>query len=104
MIGGSSVVGFIGKVCIYVTLSSLVVSEIIVPSLSFIYQQDKNDYNNIRIPLEQYSTGKSNRTKYQLTNKSAVENNQPAQESSDQETKGQMKMILSEEDPGKVVQ
>jgi hypothetical protein len=39
-----------------------------------------------------------------LTNKSAVENNQPAQEkSSDQETKGQTKMILSDEDPVKVV-
>jgi hypothetical protein len=42
--------------------------------------------------------GKGNHMKYRLTNKSAVENNKPAQESSDQETKGQTKMILSEED------
>jgi hypothetical protein len=55
---------------------------------SFIYQQDKNDYNNKRILLEQYSTGKGNETKYQLTKQSAVENNQPAQESNNQETKG----------------
>jgi hypothetical protein len=47
--------------------------------------------------------GKGNRMKYQLTNKSAVKNNQPAQEkSSDQETKGQTKMILLDEDPVKV--
>jgi hypothetical protein len=40
-----------------------------------------------------------------LTNRNAVEKNQPAQEkSSDQETKGQTKMILSEEDPVNVVQ
>jgi hypothetical protein len=48
--------------------------------------------------------GKGNRTKCRLTIKSAVENNQPAQEkSSDQETKGQTKMVLSDEDPVKVV-
>jgi hypothetical protein len=40
-----------------------------------------------------------------LTSKSAVKNNQPAQEKlSDQETKGQTKMILSDEDPVKLVQ
>jgi hypothetical protein len=72
---------------------------------SFIYQQGNNNYNNKRILLEQYSTGKGNRTKYRWTNKNAVKNNQPAQEkSSDQETKGQMKMILSDEDLVKVVQ
>jgi hypothetical protein len=88
-----------------VILSSLVVFEILVPSSSFIYQQDKNDYNNKRITLEQYSMGKGNQIKYRLTNKSAVKNNRPAQEkSSDQETKGQTKMILSDEDPVKVVQ
>jgi hypothetical protein len=48
--------------------------------------------------------GKGNQTKYRLTNKSAVKNNQPAQgKSSDQETKDQTKMILSDEDLVKVV-
>jgi hypothetical protein len=103
MPGGCSVVWTIRKVCVHVLLSSIVVSEMIVPSSSFFYQQDKNDYNNKRIPFDQYSMGKSNWMKYLLTNKSAVENHQPAQESSHQETNGQTKMILSNEDTVKVV-
>jgi hypothetical protein len=69
MTGGCSKGLANGKVCVYVILSSIVVSEIIVPSSSFIYQQDKNDYNNKRIPLVRYLMGKGNQTKYLLTNK-----------------------------------
>jgi hypothetical protein len=57
------------KVCIYALLSSLVVSVIVYPLMSFIYQQDKNDYNNKKIPLVRYSTEKGNGTEYRLTNK-----------------------------------
>jgi hypothetical protein len=39
------------KICVYTLLSLLVVSVIVYPLMSFISQQDKNDYNNKRIPL-----------------------------------------------------
>jgi hypothetical protein len=54
--------------------------------MSFIYQQDKNDYINKRKPLEQYSTGRRQSNKVSIDQQSAVKNNQPAQELNNQET------------------
>jgi hypothetical protein len=75
------------KVCVYALLSSLVVS-VIVYRMLLIYQQDKNDYNNKKNTVSTIFDGKRQLNEVSIDQKSAVENNQPAQEPNNQETKG----------------